>query len=110
MIPKQQPAVRDRRYRKRWSGRSAHATLGLNNSHRARRAPSTMRDPAADVESLRQRQVCFRLVRARRWPTLRGMKPASIGPCTGTFSDPPTQSEMQSFAAYVESLRAAMAG
>ncbi|MCX6900602.1 MAG: hypothetical protein NT105_18130 [Verrucomicrobia bacterium] len=36
------------------------------------------------------------------------MKPTSIGPFTGGFSDPPTQAEMQAFAGYVESLRAAL--
>ncbi len=34
--------------------------------------------------------------------------PAGIAPYAGSFSDPPTQAEMQSFAAYVESLRAAL--
>jgi hypothetical protein len=34
--------------------------------------------------------------------------PSGIAPYTGGFSDPPTQAEMQDFAAYVESLRAAM--
>jgi hypothetical protein len=34
--------------------------------------------------------------------------PASIGPFTGAFSDPPTQAEMQAHAAYVESLRQAL--
>ena len=34
--------------------------------------------------------------------------PSDIGPYTGTFSDPPTQAEMEAFAAYVESLRAAL--
>jgi hypothetical protein len=34
--------------------------------------------------------------------------PTSIGPFGGSFSDPPTQAEMQAFAAYVESLRAAL--
>jgi hypothetical protein len=34
--------------------------------------------------------------------------PTSLGAYPGTFSDPPTQSEMQSFAAYVESFRLAM--
>jgi hypothetical protein len=34
--------------------------------------------------------------------------PSGIGPYTGGFSDPPTQAEMQDFAAYVESLRAAL--
>lgn len=38
------------------------------------------------------------------------LKPTSIAAYTGSFSDPPTQSEMQSFAAYVESLRAALVG
>ena len=33
--------------------------------------------------------------------------PSSIGPFTGTFSDPPTQAEMQAFAAWGESLRQA---
>ncbi len=32
----------------------------------------------------------------------------SFPPYTGTFSDPPTQSEMQSFAAYVEQMRQAL--
>jgi len=36
------------------------------------------------------------------------MKPTSVGAFTGTFSDPPTQSEMQAFAGYVETLRAAL--
>lgn len=49
----------------------------------------------------------FRLVRAGRWPTLRGMKPARIAPDTGPFSAPPTASEMQASAADVESLRGA---
>ena len=35
--------------------------------------------------------------------------PAGIGAFPGTFSDPPTQAEMQAFAAYVETLRAALA-
>jgi hypothetical protein len=35
--------------------------------------------------------------------------PNAIAPFTGTFSDPPTQAEMQAFAAYVETLRAALA-
>jgi hypothetical protein len=34
--------------------------------------------------------------------------PSIIGPFGGSFSDPPTQAEMQSFAAYVESLRQAL--
>ena len=34
--------------------------------------------------------------------------PIGIGPFTGTFSDPPTQAEMQAHAAYVETLRAAL--
>ncbi|MCX6899777.1 MAG: hypothetical protein NT105_13895 [Verrucomicrobia bacterium] len=38
------------------------------------------------------------------------MELASIAPDTGTFSDPTTQSERQAEAAYVESLRAALAG
>jgi len=38
------------------------------------------------------------------------MTPARIGPDTGPFSAPPTQSELQSFAACVESLRAALVG
>ncbi len=36
------------------------------------------------------------------------LNPAGIGPYTGTFSDPPTQGEMQDFAAYVETLRVAL--
>ncbi|MCX6899828.1 MAG: hypothetical protein NT105_14155 [Verrucomicrobia bacterium] len=35
-------------------------------------------------------------------------KPTGIGPYEGTFSDPPTQAEMQAFAAWAESLRAAL--
>ena len=31
--------------------------------------------------------------------------PSGISPYAGSFSDPPTQAEMQSFAAYVEDLR-----
>ena len=34
--------------------------------------------------------------------------PSSIGPFTGTFSDPPTQAEMQAYAAWGESLRQAL--
>ena len=34
--------------------------------------------------------------------------PNAIGPFAGTFSDPPTQAEMQAHAAYVETLRAAL--
>lgn len=34
--------------------------------------------------------------------------PSGIGPYGGGFSDPPTQAELQDFAAYVESLRAAL--
>ncbi len=34
--------------------------------------------------------------------------PVSLAPFEGTFSDPPTQSEMLAFAAYVETLRAAL--
>jgi hypothetical protein len=34
--------------------------------------------------------------------------PNGIGPWTGTFSDPPTQGELQDFAAWVESLRSAL--
>ena len=34
--------------------------------------------------------------------------PNGIGPFGGGFSDPPTQAEMQAFAAYVETLRAAL--
>jgi hypothetical protein len=36
------------------------------------------------------------------------LNPGGIGPYTGTFSDPPTQGEMQNFAAYVETLRVAL--
>jgi hypothetical protein len=36
------------------------------------------------------------------------MKPVSVGPYTGLFSDPPTQGEVQAFAAWVETLRAAL--
>ncbi len=35
--------------------------------------------------------------------------PNTIGPFTGTFSDPPTQAELVAFAAYVETLRVALA-
>jgi len=31
-----------------------------------------------------------------------------VGPSAGSFSDPPTQGEVQAFAAYVETLRAAL--
>ena len=34
--------------------------------------------------------------------------PSGIAPFAGSFSDPPTQAEMQAFAAHVETLRAAM--
>ena len=34
--------------------------------------------------------------------------PSGIAPFTGSFSDPPTQAEMQDFAAWAESLRAAL--
>jgi len=34
--------------------------------------------------------------------------PSGIAPFGGTFSDPPTQAEMQAFAAYVESFRTAL--
>jgi zona occludens toxin (predicted ATPase) len=34
--------------------------------------------------------------------------PSGIAPFAGSFSDPPTQAEMEAFAAYVESLRAAL--
>ena len=34
--------------------------------------------------------------------------PSGIGPYAGSFSDPPTQGEMQAFAAWVESLRAGL--
>ncbi len=33
------------------------------------------------------------------------LNPSGVGPYTGTFSDPPTQAEMQDFAGYVETLR-----
>lgn len=36
------------------------------------------------------------------------LNPGGIGPYTGTFSDPPTQGEMNDFAAYVEMLRVAL--
>ncbi|MEQ1854229.1 MAG: hypothetical protein ABMA01_21875, partial [Chthoniobacteraceae bacterium] len=36
------------------------------------------------------------------------LNPSGIGPFGGSFSDPPTQAEMQSFAAYVETLRVAL--
>ncbi len=31
--------------------------------------------------------------------------PSELPPCSGSFSEPPTQGELQAFAAYVESLR-----
>jgi hypothetical protein len=34
--------------------------------------------------------------------------PNAVGPYGGGFSDPPTQAELQAFAAYVETLRAAL--
>ncbi len=34
--------------------------------------------------------------------------PSAIGPFTGTFSDPPTQAEMQAHAAYLETFRQAL--
>ena len=34
--------------------------------------------------------------------------PNTVGPYSGEFSDPPTQGELQAFAAYVERLRAAL--
>ncbi len=34
--------------------------------------------------------------------------PIGIGPFTGTFSDPPTQAEMQAHAAYLETFRQAL--
>ena len=34
--------------------------------------------------------------------------PSGIAPFTGTFSDPPTQAEMMAFAAWSETLRAAL--
>jgi len=36
------------------------------------------------------------------------LNPGGIGPFTGGFSDPPTQAEMEAFAAWSESLRAAL--
>ena len=34
--------------------------------------------------------------------------PNEVGPFTGGFSEPPTQAELQAFAAYVETLRGAL--
>ncbi len=34
--------------------------------------------------------------------------PSAIGPFTGTFSNPPTQAELEAFAAYIETLRLAL--
>ena len=34
--------------------------------------------------------------------------PDGVGPFGGSFSDPPTQAELQAFAAYVETLRTAL--
>ncbi len=34
--------------------------------------------------------------------------PAGVGPFTGSFSNPPTQAQMQAFASYVETLRVAL--
>jgi hypothetical protein len=34
--------------------------------------------------------------------------PSGVGPYPGGFSDPPTQAEVQDFAAYVETLRVAL--
>ena len=36
------------------------------------------------------------------------LNPSGIAPFAGTFSDPPTQAEMQAFAAWVETVRSAM--
>jgi hypothetical protein len=36
------------------------------------------------------------------------MKPTGVAPFGGSFSDPPTQAEMQAFAAWTETLRAAL--
>jgi hypothetical protein len=36
------------------------------------------------------------------------LNPSGVGPFTGGFSDPPTQAEMEAFAAWSESLRAAL--
>ncbi len=36
------------------------------------------------------------------------LDPSAIGPYAGAFSDPPTQAELEDFAAYVETLRAAL--
>ena len=36
------------------------------------------------------------------------LNPATVGPFGGDFSDPPTQAELRAFAAYVETLRAAL--
>ena len=40
--------------------------------------------------------------------TTTASDPTGIAPYAGSFSDPPTQAEMQSFADYVESLRTAL--
>jgi len=37
------------------------------------------------------------------------LNPSGIAPYAGSFSDPPTQTEMQDFAAWAETLRAALA-
>ncbi len=37
-----------------------------------------------------------------------GRNPASLGPCGGSFSEPPTQAELAAFAAYVEDFRVAV--
>lgn len=37
--------------------------------------------------------------------TATALNPTAVGPYTGTFSDPPTQAELQDFAGYVETLR-----
>jgi hypothetical protein len=36
------------------------------------------------------------------------LNPGGVGPFGGSFSNPPTQAEMQAFAAYVETLRVAL--
>jgi hypothetical protein len=36
------------------------------------------------------------------------LNPTTVGPYGGSFSDPPTQAEMDAFAAYVESMRVAL--
>jgi len=93
-----------------FDGTNVHLTFGLPRGNDGNQGPQGADGPQGPQGNDGPQGPVGEVSNAALATAIAGtaQNPTGITPFTGTFSDPPTQGEMQAFAAYVESLRAAL--